>query len=315
MEKKLIVLFGILLFMLAGCYNATQTVELTLENESPNGGLLEQIHDIAEEIQEGDNETEVDAGELPVLVVNETDLVNLKIDASDADEDTLQYIFSEPLSSEGQWQTAYGDAGDYIITITASDQELSTSKKVVLRVLKKNEAPVISGIDEVMSVVEFDTITLEPEVTDVNPGDEVTVTISDPVGDDGIWETDHTSAGSYTIEITATDGEKTTVKEISLTVADKNVPPEIKVPSEINIKEGQTLKLEPEVSDLDEDQVTVTISEPVGDDGIWETGYTDNGEYTVVISATDGKDTAEKEVQLVVEDVNKAPEILDITLG
>jgi hypothetical protein len=302
--------------MLAGCYNTDQTVELTLENESTNGGLLEQIHDVAEQIQGGDgNVSDVDAGDMPVLVVNETQLVNLQIDAADADEDTILYTFSEPLDAEGKWQTNYGDAGDYVVLITASDKELSTSKKVLLRVLKKNEAPTITGVEETISVVEFDFVELAPDVNDVNPGDAVTVTISDPVGDDGIWETDHLSAGSYDLTITATDGEKTTIMEITLNVADKNVPPEIKVPTEINIKEGQTLQLEPQVSDLDEDDVTITISDPVGDDGIWETAYTDHGQYTITVQASDGKDVAIKEINLVVEDVNKAPEILDITLS
>jgi len=312
MEKKLIVLFGVLLFMLAGCYNATQTVELTLENESPNGGLLEQIHDVAEQIQ---GEETVEGEELPVLVVNETQMVNLKVEATDADADDILYTFSEPLDSGGKWQTDYGDAGDYVVLITASDRELSTSKKILLRVLKKNEAPLIAGVLDVIDAVEFDTIILEPEITDVNPGDVVNVTISDPIGDDGIWETDHTSEGSYDVTITATDGEKTTIKEIKLSVANKNVPPEIKVPTEINIKEGQTIKLEPEVSDLDEDEVTVTISEPVGDDGVWETVYTDHGDYTITISATDNKDITTKEINLIVEDVNKAPEIFNITLS
>jgi hypothetical protein len=309
MEKRLMVLFGFLLFMLAGCYNASQTVELALENASSNGGLLEQIHNVAEQIQSG-----VEKGEMPVMVVNETQLVNLKIDAYDPDADTIRYTFSEPLNENGQWQTSYGDAGDYVVLITASDKELTTSKKILLRVLKKNEAPVIAGVQDTMTVEEFETIRLQPEITDVNR-DNITVTISEPVGDDGIWETDHTSAGSYTVTITATDGEKTTIKEIALTVANKNVPPEIKVPGEINIKEGQTLQLEPEVTDLDGDQVTVTVSDPVGDDGIWETTYTDHGDYTVSISATDGKDTTIKEIKLVVEDVNKAPEILSIALG
>ncbi|MBW2994847.1 hypothetical protein KY312_00700 [Candidatus Woesearchaeota archaeon] len=317
--KKLFVLFGILLFALAGCYNADETVELTLENESTNGGLLEQIHEVAEEIgSEGEEETEeapVEDGELPQLTVNETQLVNLNVGASDADDDTIVYTFSEPLDSEGRWQTNYGDAGDYTILITASDNELSTSKKVLLRVLKKNEAPVIANVPDAIDAVEYDLITLEPEVSDANPGDDVTVTISDPVGDDGIWETDYQSEGSYDVTITATDGVKTAIKEIKLNIANKNVPPEIKVPTEINIKEGQTIQLEPEVTDLDGDEVTVQISDPVGDDGIWETEYTDHGQYTITITATDRKDTTTKEINLVVEDVNKAPEILEITLG
>jgi hypothetical protein len=66
---------------------------------------------------------------------------------------------------------------------------------------------------------------------------------------------------------------------------------------------------------LDNDAVEVTISEPIGNDGVWEISYTDHGEYEVTIIADDGKDITTKEITLIVEDVNLPPEIIDITLG
>ena len=52
---------------------------------------------------------------------------------------SLYYSFTEPLDRQGKWQTSYGDAGEYIITVTATDGELSTSEKVKLVVKKKEE--------------------------------------------------------------------------------------------------------------------------------------------------------------------------------
>jgi len=66
------------------------------------------------------------------------------------------------------------------------------------------------------------------------------------------------------------------------------------------------------VSDLNGDDITVTISEPVGDDGEWETTFTDHGEYDIAVTASDGELETIEEIALIVNDINKAPEILDI---
>lgn len=307
--KRIAILSVVLMLVLVGCYKAPETVELEIDNISEGQSVLGQIQEIAQEVADG----EVLDEDMPELIVSETELVSLQLDASDADEDSLMFSFSEPLDQNGKWETNYGDAGEYIVTVTASDGQLTTSKHIKLIVLKKNEAPEIEGISD-LDVVEGDVVRLEPQITDVN-GDDIILTISDPVGEDGVWETDHTSSGTYEIAVSASDGELTTERTIVLFVADKNVPPEVKIADSVAIKEGETVKFEPEVSDLDNDQVSVTISDPVGDDGIWETGYTDHGEYLITVSASDGKDTTVKEIMLTVEDVNVAPEIVEITLG
>ena len=83
----------------------------------------------------------------------------------------------------------------------------------------------------------------------------------------------------------------------------------------IEIVEGETIVLSPVVTDLNGDDVKVTISEPVGDNGVWETGYTDNGEYIITVSANDGETTTSQEIVVIVNDVNVAPVIEDIVQG
>ena len=67
-----------------------------------------------------------------IIEVTEGDLVNLQIKASDADEDAIEYIFSEPLDENGQWQTTYGDYGEYMIDVTVSDGLSTTSETASL---------------------------------------------------------------------------------------------------------------------------------------------------------------------------------------
>ena len=74
-----------------------------------------------------------------------------------------------------------------------------------------------------------------------------------------------------------------------------------------------TVVIEPVVTDLNGDDVNITISEPVGDSGIWKTGYTDHGIYNITIIADDGTVKTTKSITLTVNDVNVAPVIEDVT--
>ncbi|MBD3249245.1 hypothetical protein GF336_04325 [Candidatus Woesearchaeota archaeon] len=286
-----------------------ETEEVVEETEEVVEETAEEVvEEVAEEVVE---EVAEDLKADITIDVKEGEKVSLKPKAKDLDEDDITYTFTSPLDEDGRWQTDYGDAGEYLVTVTATDGKAETSKDVLLVVEKVNVAPEIENIKSV-SLDEGETLVLEPVIADPN-GDEVTVTISDPVGNDGIWETGYTDNGEYDIIIKATDEELESEQTVKVTINKKNVAPKIEGVEEfIEIQEGDTLVLEPEVTDLNEDDVTVTISDPVGNDGTWETDYTDHGEYTVTIKAEDEESTTTLEVTVIVEDINKAPEIIDI---
>src|SRR3989338_4653203 len=257
----------------------------------------------------------VDTSTLQRIEVQETEVVKLNVQTEDPDKDTITQTFSPPLGADGTWNTDYGDAGEYVITITASDGKQTAEQKVVLVVKKKNVAPTITELPTTLKVNEGEMVILKPKVTDPNK-DPVTVSYSAPLKDDGSWATDHKSAGEYEILITASDGEAETKAKLTLTVLDVNLPPEISgVEDKITIQEGETVTIKPQVRDADGDTAAVSISDPVGDDGVWQTTYTDYGTYRITITASDGKGTSSKEVQLVVEDVNVPPRITSIRKG
>ena len=83
------------------------------------------------------------SAELKQFQVRETDLVKIVPQAYDPNNDNLTYYFTTPLNDNGEWQTNYGDAGEYFINITASDGQSQTAQRVLLTVLKKNRAPVL----------------------------------------------------------------------------------------------------------------------------------------------------------------------------
>ncbi len=287
--------------------------ETAEEDEAEAGeGTETEEEIILPNLGEGIEEEVIVEESLPVISAKEKELVKLNLKVSDPDQEVVTYTFSPPLDAKGQWQTNYGDAGEYIITITATDGTHTTEKRVKLVIEKQNVPPIIEEIRDVFAS-EGDLITLEPKASDPNR-DQVTVTISEPLSS-GSFQTDHNSAGEYQIKVLASDGELETEKIVRMTIKNVNMLPEVGGLADITIKEGETARISPTVSDLDGDDIKVTISEPVGNDGVWETGYTDHGEYEIKVVVTDGKDTVTEKVRLVVEDVNMAPEITDIFLG
>jgi len=286
-------------------------------------GVEEELNQTEGEIAQADEETEqevtlppldeeIDRSQLQRIEVDENELVDLKVKIEDPDQDQVNYSFSQPLNAQGKWKTNYGDAGEYVVTLTATDGEHTVKKDILLVVNRVNVPPIIKPIQD-KTIKEGETVVLKPQVIDPN-GDATTVTISEPL-DEGTWETDHTSAGEYEITVTASDGELESKESFILTVEDVNVPPEITGLEDLTVKEGETVEIKPEITDLDNDEINLTISEPVGNDGVWETTYTDHGVYTITVIADDGKDPVKKTITLTVEDVNMPPEIVEIKLG
>lgn len=338
MNKVLIISVLILSIFLAGCldYKAYDLQKEDADDEK----LLNELAQIEEELAAGDTEnpaeakeaaaeeqevtedvvvaepseeaTEAPEKEVQTVQIKENEVVRLRVKVADPDGDNVTYQFSAPLDKEGAWKTNYGDAGEYLATITATDGRLKTEKSVKIVVERVNVPPVIERLVD-LRVKEGERVSFQPKVSDPN-NDPVTVTVSEPLAK-GTFTTDHTSAGEYLVTVTATDGELTSETLFKVVVADVNVLPEVsKVPERMLVKEGEMVTLSPVVSDLDNDPLKVTISDPVGDDGTWKTKYTDHGDYTVLVTVSDGKDTVKRNVALTVEDVNMPPEIVEISL-
>jgi len=297
---------------------------IEVENESDE--IEEGIKEAEEASEEKEEEVSTKVDEVNeedfdiVIKVKEGELVNLQPKVLDPDNDAITFTYSEPLDENGRWQTDYGDAGKYIITIKASDGITTTEKQILLVVERVNVPPVIEGVEDKIVIDEGDVLELKPHIYDPNK-DEVTVSISQPVGDDGIWETDYQSAGEYTVVITASDGELETTKEIQVIVNRKNVAPIIEELEDIEVDEGEIIEVTPKVTDLNGDEITITFSEPEGKEGIWKeengtfiwnTTYTDHGKYVITVTASDGELESTTNFTITINDINMPPEIVDV---
>ena len=142
-------------------------------------------------------------------------------------------------------------------------------------------------------------------------GDEILYTFSDPLDEQGEWQTQEGDEGSYKVTITASDGTSSVKQDVLLVVLPSNYAPDIEVEGTITVVEGETFDLEATVTDKDEDKVNVSYQG-------WQTSlpytttFEDAGIYTITIVATDGKKTTKKDVDIIVENVNREPTIVEL---
>jgi hypothetical protein len=237
----------------------------------------------------------------------EGDLISLDISAVDPDGDEVTFSYEEPIGSEGSWQTRDGDAGTYVITVTASDGVLSTSEDIRIIVSPSNKGPVITCPSQVR-VDEGDLIDLDCEIID-QEGDEVTYEITGFM-DDFTYQTDFEDAGRYTVVITATDGNKETTQDISIIVADVNRAPTFEAVDAIVVTEGEVAQIEIEAADEDGDSLIVRYPQPFDETGEWETA--EPGIYKYDVELSDGETTVLVPITVEVQERNDPPVITAI---
>ncbi len=354
---KKMVIFGLIgVFLLSGCEQIKELYgiqpsgeegyvpleEIKIEGDVVNDlppmppdeevpGVVEEVTEVPEEIVEITEEPEEIVEEPPkegakVIIAEETELISLQPKASDPDADKLTFAYSTPLDNEGKWQTKYGDAGEYTITITASDGQLSATKDVLVIVNKKEETPVIDESapnGETLTAKENSKIEFSVKASDLNKdplayswkldGSETSTkqSYTYDIGYDG--------AGQHTVKVVVSDNVKETSKIWAVKVDNVNRKPVLKEIKGVAVKETETVVLEPEASDPDDDGLTFDIDSDkfsaVDGRFEWKTTYDDAGEYNVKVTVSDGGDEVSQTVKVTVENVNRAPVIEDIILG
>ncbi len=75
----------------------------------------------------------------------------------------------------------------------------------------------------------------------------------------------------------------------------------------LTVEEGDLVKFKTKTVDIDGDVVVFAYSPPIDEKGEWQTTFTDAGNYTVAITASDGKSETKEEILLVVQNKNAAP--------
>lgn len=242
--------------------------------------------------------------ELDNVEIDEGDTVSLNPVVTDPDNDEVEVEFSGWMTSSTK-KTASGDAGEHTVTITASDGKETASTTVSIKVNKVNRAPQIDSLSDI-TVDEGDTVSVSVTASDPD-GDDVEVSFSEPLDANGEWDTEMGDAGKYLVKVTASDGEADAEDSFYITVKSLNAAPVLEGVADIEVDEGELIVLSITATDAEGDDVEITFSAPFDDEGTWQTGYDDEGEYVATVTASDGISETKESFDVVVNDVNRPP--------
>ena len=164
--------------------------------------------------------------------VDEGSALTFTLDAYDADGDSLTYSATNlPAGASlngatGAFSWTPADAGTYVLTFEVTDSYLSYSENVTITVNDANHAPVITTFvpENSLTYNESDVITVGIIATDAD-GQALSYTIkidgvTQSTSSSYAWETDYSSAGTHTIDITVSDGIEQVTDQRTITIND-----------------------------------------------------------------------------------------------
>jgi len=249
------------------------------------------------------------------------------------------------------WVTSSGDAGDYLVTVTADDGNGGKDTETFsIEVGEENTDPEIEAIGN-FTIDEGEGISVDIEATD-DDGDDITLSFVLKLGtatipaseysftDNGVgtasvsWMTSTGDAGTYVATITANDGNggsDTEVFTVTVEEPTTNTDPVIADISNQTVDEGEAVGASISATDDDDDDITlsfvlkkggttVSISEySFTDNGdgtgnfSWVTEVGDAGNYTATVTANDGNGGTDTEsFNITVEAAGGGPNVAPV---
>ena len=225
---------------------------------------------VAPVLAELDDEQEVNEGSLLTFTVTATDVdlpeneLIFSLDGAPTgasiDEETGVFTWT-PTEAQG--------AGDYTFNVVVSDGTTSVQQAVKVTVNEVNEAPLLAAIAD-QEIDEEGLFTFIATASDVDlPANTLTFNLVDaPEGaqlneetGEFTWTpTEEQGPGSYTFKVVVSDGALSDEQEVTLTVREVNVAPELGVIANRTLSQGSMLKFTATATDADVPSNTLTYS-------------------------------------------------------
>lgn len=215
------------------------------------------------------------------------------------------------------WQPGADQSGEYSVTFVANDVQfrLQVEKTVTFTVVNRRPALDIEDDYELREGQRF----------------ELPINASDPDGDplqlsarnlpagatlvNGVfaWEPAHNQSGDYRVVFVADDGDNRVEKTVLFHVMDVNGSPVLNVQDSYRLRENQNFEIRLNPTDPEGDPIQLSVRNlPPGstfDNNIfhWQPDFDQAGNYTVTFIAEDGLNHVERDVNLLVENVDRGP--------
>ena len=247
-----------------------------------------------------------------------------------------------------------GDDNVYEVEVTVTDGTYSTKKTFIITITNENDNDPMITSDNIKSVEEGITDVLTVTSTDADAGTVITYSISGGT-DRALFRINEKSGtltfatapdfenprdqgmnNEYVVEVTASDGTNTNTQTITITVTDVSVgdnPPMLTPTATASVAENTTDVLTVAATDPDAG-TTLTYSITAGADSAqfsidqstgaltfktapdFEAASADgDDDYEVIVTVSDGTNSAMQTITVTVTDVNEAPVIVAQTFS
>ena len=211
----------------------------------------------------------VNAALTPTLI-KEGDLVTITVKAYDLDNQDLTFSYSDFFTetrhwgegnywySEATWQTEAHSTGHYTVKVTVSDGALTDINSTVVNIGNLNHPPVLDDIADI-TANEGGLVTITPHATD-SDNDPIVFYYSAPFDTQGKWLTSYSDAGTYSIQVTASDGIDTISKTAKVIINNVNQAPKVTLTlSSYTVKPNDQVNIFLSATDPDGDSMTFSI--------------------------------------------------------
>ena len=318
-------------------YEQSGTYELIFTLTDPSG--VKNTRPVSVTVNHTNREPVID----PIVAqyVDEDKGLDLLLTGSDPDvEDEGKLVFSIGQVPAGatidaklgtfNWRPTYDQSGNYSLTAIITDGDgLSSSQPFTITVNNINRAPSLESItppqvDENREL-RFALIGIDPDAEDegklVFSVDNLPAGASlDKISNEFIWTPSFTQSGEHTVSFKVEDtfGEAS-IQDVTITVNNVNQEPLLPEAQPFSFREDSEASFVlPEGSDPDTDRPVTLVYQLAGlPSGAsfdaetrtisWKPDFDQSGEYPLTYSVTDGEAETSIPIQLLVENLNRAP--------
>ncbi|MDA9621805.1 cadherin domain-containing protein, partial [Gammaproteobacteria bacterium] len=258
------------------------------------------------------NTTKALSGVMPVIEVKSSD--DLTTSVIRFAVSTLQTDIQAIANGTASSNTITSYSSD-VLTYIAEDQSIEANELTPDIIAIADSATTQEDTSVTINVVLNDSyLTSAPVSVSAGNGSNGTTTLAESSPEQIVYTPNADYNGTDTFSYSIIQGDKTSSADVTVTIEAVNDAPSINTASTIQAAENQTAVATISISDIDEDDLTLTLSGTDADSFELSTDnvltfkeapdYETKSSYSITLSLTDGVETATKDISIAVTNVN-----------